>query len=316
MTSTVILQLVQEGRLELDDPISKYEKGVPNGDKITIGNLSEMRSGLTSYSFDPKFNETLDEQPQKAWTPQELLDIAYRYPIQFAPGMDFDYSNTNTVVLGLVIEKLTGMSLSDAFEKRVFKPLGMAHTSLPAANDSSLPDPHPRGYQFGTNVATITSYALPEEQQPDALAGTLKPIDQTDANPSWGWAAGGAISTAGDLTTYVKKLVRGGLLDAQTQKIRLDSLRPTNPAQPDTGGYGLGIAAFGPLLGHDGQIPGYMTFMGYDPNADLSIVIMTNLATAPSGEGSALTILKSMLPTFYPGLAVPGDPAARPTTTP
>jgi D-alanyl-D-alanine carboxypeptidase len=90
------------------------------------------------------------------------------------------------------------MSLSDAFERRIFKPLGMTHTSLPAANDSSIPDLHPQGYQFGTNVATINSHELPKTQQPGALAGTLKPIDETDANPSWAWAAGGAISTAGD----------------------------------------------------------------------------------------------------------------------
>ncbi len=274
-----------------------------------------MRSGLKSYSFDPKFNETLDQEPQKAWTPQELLNIAYDSPIQFAPGTQYDYSNTNIVLLGLVIEKLTGMSLSDAFEKRIFKPLGMTHTSLPAANDSSIPDPHPQGYQFGTNVATINSYALPEAQLAAALAGTLKPVNETDENPSWAWAAGGAISTAGDLTTYVKKLVGGGLLDAQTQKTRLDSIKPTNPAQPTVAGYGLGIAKFGPLIGHDGQVPGYMTFMGYDPNTDLSVVIMTNLAAVPStGEGSALTILKSMLPTFYPGLSAPGNPAAVPTT--
>jgi D-alanyl-D-alanine carboxypeptidase len=77
MTSTVILQLVQEGKLALDDPIGKYIPNVPNGDKLTIAQLSEMRSGLYSYSFDPGFNQTLDENPQKAWTPEELLAIAF-----------------------------------------------------------------------------------------------------------------------------------------------------------------------------------------------------------------------------------------------
>ncbi|MFK0239101.1 serine hydrolase domain-containing protein [Streptomyces vinaceus] len=301
MTSTIILQLAQEGKLKLEDPISKYVKRVPNGDAITIANLSEMRSGLPSYSLDREFNKTLDENPGKAWKPQDLLEIAYKYPNKFKPGEKFDYSNTNIILLGLVIEKITGESLSDAFNKRIFQPLGMTQTSLPAADDASIPDPHPQGYQFGTNVDTIDSYAVPPGQLKKALDGTLKPLNETAANPSWAWAAGGAISTTDDLTKYLKRLVGGGLLDEKMQKLRLDSIKATDPEKPEGAGYGLGIAKFGPLIGHDGQIPGYMTFMGYDPRSDLSIVIMTNLSAVPStGEGSALTLVKKILPTFYP----------------
>jgi len=125
MTSTVILQLVQEGKLALDDPISKYIPNVPGGDTVTIANLSEMRSGLYSYSFDTGFNNTLDQYPQKAWAPQELLDIAFSHPVNSPPGGDFDYSNTNIILLGLVIEKLTGMTASEAFQERIFTPLGL-----------------------------------------------------------------------------------------------------------------------------------------------------------------------------------------------
>ncbi len=313
MTSTVILQLVQEGKLALDDPIGKYISGVPNGDTITIADLSEMRSGLYSYSFDPKFNQTLDEEPQTAWTPQELLDIAFAQPVKAEPGTTFDYSNTNIVLLGLVIEKLTGMTAAEAFQQRIFGPLGMTNTSLPVADDASIADPHPQGYSFGTNSSTIDTFALPAADVPKALAGTLLPNNETDANPSWTWTAGGAISTVDDMKTYVEALVGGGLLDAQTQKLRLDSLQSTDPGNPAAAGYGLGIAQVGPLIGHDGQIPGYMTFMGHDPTTGLTVVILTNLATVPTGEGSALTILKSLLPIFYQGVPLPsGDPAAAP----
>lgn len=316
MTSTVILQLAQKGKLRLDDPIGRYRAGVPNGDKITIAELSEMRSGLYSYTFDKGFNETLDRDPGKAWTPDELLNIAFSHPVQFPPGERFDYCNTNTILLGLVIERLTGMTASQAFQQQIFAPLGLTQTSLPAATDASIPDPHPHGYAFGTNVSTIETYALPPAQQAAAVAGTLKPNDETDANPSWAWTAGGAISTVGDLATYVKALVGGGLLDERTQKLRLDSIQPTDPAHPEAAGYGLGIARFGPLLGHDGQIPGFMTFMGYDPKTDLTIVIATNLAAVPSGEGSALTLLKAVMPVFYGAGSVPADdPAAAPGST-
>ena len=83
----------------------------PSGDQITITQLSEMRSGLYSYSFDTGLQQTLDEHPQKAWTPQELIDIAFSHPVNVRAGSDFDYSNTNIILLGMVIEKLTGMSV-------------------------------------------------------------------------------------------------------------------------------------------------------------------------------------------------------------
>jgi D-alanyl-D-alanine carboxypeptidase len=313
MTSTVILQLVQEGRLSLDDPIGKYRSGVPNGDRITIAQLAEMRSGLYSYTFDPSFNRTLDDDPGKAWTPDELLAIAFTHPPDAQPGTTFDYSNTNIVLLGEVIERLTGQPLERAFADRIFTPLGMAQSSLPVRTDAALPSPFMHGYSFGTNVSTMQSYALPPDQQAAARAGALAPNDETGANPSWAWAAGGAISTVGDLTTYVQALVGGRLLNPATQQVRMASIRPTDPAHPDGGGYGIGIAEFGPLIGHDGQIPGYMTFAGQDPTTGLTIVIATNLATVPSGEGSALTVLKAILPIFYPGMQAPGNPAAVPT---
>lgn len=314
LTSTVILQLAQEGKLALDDPISKYIQGVPGGDQITIANLSEMRSGLYSYSFDTAFNNTLDEYPQKAWAPQELIDIAFSHPVNGPPGGDFNYSNTNIILLGQVIEKLTGMSVSQAFSERIFEPLGLKNTLLPEATDSSIPEPHAQGYSFGSNTSTIDTYALSTEDQQRALAGTLLPNNETMANPSWGWTAGGAISTVEDMKTYVTALVDGGLLDPEMQKIRIDSVQPTNPAEPSAG-YGLGLAKFDQLYGHDGQIPGYMTFMGHDPKTGLTIVIGTNLATVPNGEGSALVILKGLLPIFYKGAVIPGDPAAAPGAT-
>jgi D-alanyl-D-alanine carboxypeptidase len=313
MTSTVILQLVQEGKLKLDDPVSTYIPDVPNGDTITIANLSEMRSGLFSYTSDLGFNQTLDADPQKAWTPEELLEIAFSHPVTAAPDTEFDYCNTNIVLLGLIIEQLTGMSASEAFQERIFGPLGLEQSSLPANTDSSLPSPHARGYQFLTNVETIDSYAVPADQLPDALDGTLLPIDDTDANPSWAWTAGGAISTADDLAIYVKAMVGGGLLDEATQKIRMDSVRPLS----ESSGYGLGLAQFGPMYGHDGQLPGFSSFMVYDPEADTTIILATNLSASPvDGENAAVVLGKAVMAQLYGQSAVAGaDPAQSGSTS-
>lgn len=318
MTSTVILQLVQEGKLKLDDPIGKYRPDVPNGQNITIAQLSEMRSGLYSYTFDPAFNATIDREPQKAWTPNELLTIGFSHPPNFAPGAEYEYSNTNIVLLGVVIEQLTGMSASEAFQKRIFDPLKLEHTSLPKNTDSSIPNPHPQGYQFGTNVATIDSYAVPAAQVPDALDGTLEPINNTNSNPSWAWTAGGAISTADDLATYVKALVGGGLLNKKTQKLRLDSIQPTIAGQPSGVGYGLGIAQFAPnILGHDGQLPGFSSFMAYDSVHHNTIIIGANLSASPvTGENAAVVLAKSVISALYGASDVPADkPAAGDTTS-
>jgi D-alanyl-D-alanine carboxypeptidase len=296
MTGTVILQLVQEGKLKLDDPISKFRPDVPNGENITIAQLAEMRSGLYSYSFDPGFNATLDSDPQKAWTPDELLAIAFKHPPNFPPGEKFNYSNTNTVLLGVVIEKVTGMTLSEAFQKRLFEPLKLAHTSLPKASDSSIPDPHPQGYQFGTNVETAESYELPEAQAQAAVNGTLKPINETNSNPSWTWAAGGAIATLDDLAVYVKALVSGGLINDDLQKQRLASVVPFDPSAPSVG-YGLGITQFVPdVYGHDGQLPGFSTFMAYDLQTQTAMIVGTTLSASPvDGTNAAVVLAKPVL---------------------
>ncbi|MFI1919529.1 serine hydrolase domain-containing protein [Nocardia sp. NPDC020380] len=316
MTVTVLMQLAQEGKLGLDDPIAKYWPGVPNGDRITLAQLAEMRSGLYNYTFDEQFSADVDKDPQKVWTPQELLDIAFAHPVDFAPGEKFEYSNTNTILLGQVIEKVTKMPVAQSFQQRIFDPLGLENTSFPAATDSSIPDPHPQGYAYGTMVSTISTYALPPDQLAAALAGTLQPGNQTQSSPSWTGTAGAAISTVGDMATYVKALVHGGLLDKQMQQTRMNSIQPIDPSDPAMAGYGLGIVRFGThLLGHDGQIPGYMTFMGSDPDSGLTIVVATNLATVPTGEGSALVLVKGMLPAFYGANALPGRDPAQPGPT-
>ncbi|PQO31404.1 D-alanyl-D-alanine carboxypeptidase [Blastopirellula marina] len=291
MTGTVILQLVQEGKLKLDDKVSQFFQDVPQGDQITIADLLEMRSGINTYSELKSFNRTLDQQPDKIFTPEQLIKLGTEQPAMFKPGSEYFYSNTNYVMLGVLIERLTGKSLEEAFQERIFQPLNMTRSLMPAEDDNKLPDPFARGYLFGTNENPELS---PEDQQ-KALAGKLPPTDVTNTNPSWAWAAGGAISTATDLAAYVEALVTGGLLDDKMQAKRLASIRSNNPAAPNATGYGLGIAKLGPMLGHDGSLPGYQSFMGHDPQAGLTLIVLANLQEVPEGEGAANVIAKALL---------------------
>jgi CubicO group peptidase (beta-lactamase class C family) len=300
-TGTVILQLVQEGKLALDDPVSKYRPDVPNGQHITITELLDMRSGLYNYTESLELNQTLDTDPTKVWTPDELLAIAYKNPPYFPPGQGFHYSNTNTVLLGLIIEKLTGHPVEQEFQRRIFTPLGLRDTHLPPRTSNALPAPYPSGYQFGSNVETMATQVLPPDRQAAARAGILKPLDATHDNPSWGWTAGAGISTAEDLARYAQALVGGGLLNDAMQRQRLASIRPINPADPKSPGYGLALARFGPVFGHTGELPGYNSFMGHDPRRSITIIVWSSLAAAPDGSAPAVEMAKAIIGHLYGG---------------
>ncbi len=152
--------------------------------------------------------------------------MGYAQPVQFPPGQGYYYSNTNTVLLGVIIEQLTGMPVAEAFQQRIFDPLGLTETSFPAITDATVPDPHPTFYTWGTNVGTIDSTVMSPEVQAAALDGSSEPIDTTDLNPSWGWTAGAAISTAEDLADFVEALAGGGLLSPELQAKRMTELQP------------------------------------------------------------------------------------------
>jgi D-alanyl-D-alanine carboxypeptidase len=114
-TVTAILMLVDQGKIGLDDPVDRYVKGVPGGDQITLRQLAAMRSGLYDYSEDTKSEMT--ENPGRQWTPRELLELAFRHPPVFPPGSKFDYNNTNTVLLGQVVENVSGESIGSLHRK-------------------------------------------------------------------------------------------------------------------------------------------------------------------------------------------------------
>jgi D-alanyl-D-alanine carboxypeptidase len=292
---TVILQQVQEGKLALTDAVSKHWSGVPNGDGITIEQLLTMRSHLPNYTELLSLNQKLDDEPRKAWTQQELLALAFA---QKPYVEDFHYSNTNTILLGLIAQKLDGgKPLADVFRDRLFTPLGLQGSSFPAITSNAIPTPYARGYMVGTNVETLKP--LPPAMVAAAHAGTLAPGDQTDTNPSWAWSAGAGISTANDLVAIVTAMVRGGLLTPDMQAKRLASVRSIDPSNPASAGYGWGLAKFGNLYGHTGELPGYNTFMGLDPVHDVTVVVWANSAPVADGRAPATTIAKALIGAIY-----------------
>ena len=318
MTSALIVLLAQDGRLQFSDPVSMYVPDVPNGKNVTIAELLKMRSGLYNYTNAPEFAATLDADPTKVWTPQEVLAIAFQRPPEFPPDTFYDYSNTNYALLGLIAEKVGGRPLAQQFQDRLFGPHGLQQTSLPAADDNSIPAPYSHGYAYGGSSYVLVDQPYPADMQAAARAGTLQPVDYTNQNPSYATAAGGTISTADNLATWIRALVSGKVLNGDYQQQWLHSLQPEDPNRPDWQQYGYGISyqRFGPnaaMYYHGGELPGFNSFMGYDLDNDVTLVVWTNLTLSPEGKTTANALLPTVLDEVYAGLSQPRTPA--PTTT-
>jgi len=303
MTAAVIVLLVQEGKLRFDDAVSKYVDGVPNGDNITVSELLKMRSGLFNYTSAPELVKSLDRDPSRVWTPQELLAIAFKRPTIFAPGKRYDYCNTNYVLLGLIAEKLERAPLAKIFQDRLFGPLGMKHTLLPANTTNTIPEPYSHGYLYGSSSYALEDAPYPPDLQAAAKAGTLKPNDVTGQNPSYALAAGGIISTADDLAIWMRALVGGKLFDTDYQHQWLDSLEPQDSSKPLGQKYGYGISqiTIGPnsMYFHGGEMPGYNSRMGYDPINDITLITWTSLTVSLDGQPTANPIMLKMLDRIY-----------------
>ncbi|MFD7259903.1 serine hydrolase domain-containing protein [Streptomyces sp. NPDC059874] len=256
-TVTALLQLVDEGKVGLDDPIGKYIDGVPNGDRITLRQLAEMRSGLFNYSADPGFDKALFTDPDRVFTPQELLAYAFKHPVLFEPGAKFLYCNTNLILLGLVVEKESGQKLAAYVNEKVVKPAGLKNTLFPTG--AEFPEPHAHGYTNQT------------------LTGKVE--DATNWNPSWGWAAGAMISTLDDLRSWAKTMATGTLLTPATQAQRLKVI----DALPGAG-YGLGIFDTHGWTGHNGSLPGYEAVSVYLPQAQATLAIVLNTDILAEGQ--------------------------------
>jgi D-alanyl-D-alanine carboxypeptidase len=251
--AAAVLQLVDQGKVRLGDPIARYVPDVPDGDRITIRELGRMQSGLYPYSGDDKFVTEVYTGPQRSFTPEQLLKFSFSHPLLFAPGTSYVYDNTNYVLLGLVVEKLSSQPLQDYLRDHIFRPLGLSHTVFPAG--SEFPLPHAHGYTI------------------DVLTDSV--LDATDWNPSWGWAAGAMISTLSDLRRWaVIDATGAGMLRPSTQAERLQTV----PALGTLAGarYGFGIIVSAGWVGHLGSIPGYESNVVYLPSQAISLVVLIN----------------------------------------
>ena len=255
-TAVVVLQLVGEGKIRLDDPVDTYLPGLVRGDgidgrHITVRQLLQHTSGL------PNYTQYLDDV--RYYDPRELLDLALQHKADFAPGTQWAYSNTNYVLAGLIVQKVTGRPLAEEMDRRVIKRIGLRHTYFPAPGDAVIREPHPHGYDQESTGAPLR--------------------DVTETDPSWGWAAGQLVSTNSDLNRFFTALLTGRLLPPA----QLAEMRTTVPAgYPFASGarYGLGLVSTplscgGLYWGHGGSFPGYETRGGVTDDGRAANIAVT-----------------------------------------
>ena len=276
--SAVALQLVHEKKIGLDDPIAKYLgdepwfKRLPNAARITVRQLMTHTSGLVRYELNPKFTADLTANPDKVWTTADRLAYLFDAKPPFAPGEGWEYSDTNYIVLGTIIEKTGGAPYYQRLRQQILVPHRLRDT-VPVE---------------GRMVAgLVQGYAGPN----NPFGGTDEMIKDGKfaINPQFEWTGGGLAVTASDLARWAKLLYEGKVIDASLMDDLLDGV----PAKlgPETK-YGLGViirpTAHGTTYGHSGFMPGYQTDVMYFPALKTSIAVQVN-SSAPRSTGRPLS---------------------------
>lgn len=272
------MQLIKEGYFNLDDRVEKYlgrEKWfarLPNAKDITIRQLMNHTSGLVRYEFKDQFTKDLTANPAKVWKPEELLAYLFDTKADFAAGKGWDYSDTNYIVLGIIMEKTTGEKYYELVKSRVLKPLKLKNT---VPSDKREIKGLVQGY-----------------------AGKDNPFGGKDAvlengkfiiNPQFEWTGGGIASTTEDLAFWAKAMYESRAFPPEMLPQMLDGV--SAPMLGRETKYGLGVilrpTRLGITYGHSGFFPGYMTDMMYFPDKKFSVAVQVN-SSVPQDLGKPL----------------------------
>ncbi|MFK0234946.1 serine hydrolase domain-containing protein [Streptomyces vinaceus] len=293
-SSVVLLQLVDEDKISLDSPVNQYLPGLLPDDRITVRHLMTHRSGLSDYT-NAMFDKTVpgfEAVRNKVFTYQELVALSLREPRTAEPGVSYQYSNTNFVVVGMLIEKATGHGVATEYEKRIIKPLKLKNTSY-VHPSTQIKGAHLHGYLH-----------------PDEAGAPL--VDSTEQTVSWAQSAGAMISNAADLNTFMSALLGGKLLKPAMLDAML-TMTPTDAANSRF--YGLGLRRYDlscgtSVYGHTGTVQGFYTYAFATRDGKRSLAAVANT----SNKGAANTALGGTLEGAFCGKKTPAaGPAAAPS---
>lgn len=266
---SVLLQLVDEGKLRLDDPLSHFSLGVtiPNARNITVREVARMRSGLFEAYDTPEFNHA-NFTPNSKWDPHTLIRWAVRQKPYFPPGKGYRYTNTNYLILGLIIQQLTHDTYGHQIQTRLLDRFGLRETSIPS--DQTMPEPWARGY------------GLDKNRNWEDVSNTI-PVSAM-------WAAGEMISDMVDMKRWMQLYVTGATNRAATQRAKLDCLWTGEGNLY----FGLALGCTAGWYGYTGGLPGYNTAEYYFPKNGSTIVAWVTLQRAEPFPGVANAIFRDI----------------------
>ena len=275
-TVTLVLQLVDEGVIDLDDTVDRWLDDVPGGDEVTVRQLAAMESGLPDY-FDSAFGDAFRADPDREFTDGELIAFGLAEPVRAAPGADRVYTNLNVLLLGQIVEAVTGQPFAAVLRERILDPLGLDETTYPDGPEDWATD--------------VTGYV------DDGGTLVAQPV-----NDSIFGAAGAMTSTTDDLAAWGPVLATGGLLDPATQAARREGGaldESPDGDTPDYDAYGLGLAQIDGWWGHTGEGLGLTSLVMHDIETHTTVVITANLAL-PVGNPTT-TLFRRLAPLLTPG---------------
>ena len=310
--------LAQDGKLKFSDPVSDYVPDVPNGTNITIADLLTMRSGLYNYTNAPEFSAALDADLAKAWTPQEMLAIAFAHPPNAAPNTDLRIQQHQLRVARARRREGRRPPVGRAVPGAPVRAAeDCSRPSLPAADEAStIPAPFSHGYMYGGSA-----YAMIDDPYPADIKAAARPElssrpttpTRTPPTPMRPEASSQRPTT---WQRGYERWCRARFLTPTTNANGWKARKPEDPDEPDGQKYGYGISyqRFSPTAAmyyHGGELPGFNSFMGYDPDNDVSLVIWTNLTISPvDDKTTAQALLAPILDEIYTGLSL--APTANP----
>ncbi|WP_234415418.1 serine hydrolase domain-containing protein [Actinomyces sp. Marseille-P3109] len=273
--AVVVMQMVQEGKVGLDEPIETYLPGLIKGEgidgsKITVRQLLQHTSGLPEYTDTTPGRSDIFQIKDHYIPPRDLLDTALGKPAAFEPGTQWAYTNTNYVVLGMLVERVSQRPVGEQIDQRIIKKLGLSHTYFPAPGDRSIKGTHPQGYHLSAE-------------------GKLEDI--TEMDPAWAWAAGAMVSTPSELNTFFQAVFDGRLLtQSSIDEMKNGAVDASSRLGPGTV-YGLGLigrslTCGGTSWGHGGTIHGYQTNNAVGPDGTAAIFAVTALPSAIADQNN------------------------------
>lgn len=268
MTCEVLLRLVDDGKVGLDDQLTKWVPGLIGAEGVTLRELCQNTSGIGDYAAALSGKFVMN--PTRQWPPLELASDGMAMQRYGKPGEKYGPSATNAVLVGMALQNATDRSWPDLYKQYLFDELGMDASTLPESSQLTVPGPHPAGYAAGVDGAG---------------AVVCEPMrDVSSLSPSQGWTAGGVVSNLADLKTFGQALAAGSLLSDKSAKAQLDTVVNGQSWQR----YGLGVQLLGPLRGSSGAIPGYLSAVFSDPSSGLTVVVALNNSTPGAGFAQAL----------------------------